>query len=92
MDLKQYYAKIREQQQALDRDYVVVVSKPTADGGKAGVLTEVTKQAAAKLVVDGRAEIATAEQANEYYEALRQTHEEMKAEQERAQNAAEVFS
>ncbi len=58
MDLKAYYRKLREiERQVLD-DYVVVKSLATPDGGVAGRLTEVAKNVAAKMVVDGLAELA----------------------------------
>jgi hypothetical protein len=63
MDLKGYYRKLREVEAALPSDYVVVVSKETPDGGRAGTLTEVPRRVAAKLILDGAAELATEEQA-----------------------------
>lgn len=92
MDLKDYYGKIRQKMDELTSDYVVVVSKATPDGGRAGVLTEVTKFVAAKMVVDERAHIASDEQSAEYYKALRTAHEEVKAEEERGKMAAEIIS
>ena len=62
MDLKSYYQKLREMEAALPSDYVVVVSKETPDGGRAGTLTEVPRRLAAKLILDGAAELATEEQ------------------------------
>lgn len=62
MDLKSYYQKLRELEGALPSDYVVVVSKETPDGGRAGTLTEVPRRLAAKLILDGAAELATEEQ------------------------------
>ena len=63
MDLKVYYQKIRE----LERDFVatcpVIVSLETSDGGKAGVKTEAPAHVAAKMIVEGRARIATEEEA-----------------------------
>ena len=60
MDLKSYYRKIREIEQAIDEEFPIVVSKETRDGGRAGVFTEVPRVLAAKLIVDGIAEIAEA--------------------------------
>ncbi len=62
MDLKSYYQKLREMEAALPSDYVVVVSRETPDGGRAGTLTEVPRRLAAKLILDGTAELATEEQ------------------------------
>ena len=58
MDLKGYYRKLREIERQVLEDYVVVRSLATPDGGVAGRLTEVAKDVAAKLLVDGLAEVA----------------------------------
>jgi hypothetical protein len=67
MDLKLYYQRIRETEAALSQPDVVVVSQETPDGGKAGVLTEVPRRMAAKLVVEGKARPAGPEEAKQYY-------------------------
>ena len=66
MDLRQYYQKIREKEAAFKDPYPVLVSRETGDGGKVGVLTEVTCQIAARMVVDGTAQEASEEQAREF--------------------------
>ena len=63
MDLKQYYQKIRDMESRITEAFPVVVSNETADGGKPGVLTEVTPGIAAKMLVEGVARLATAEEA-----------------------------
>ncbi|MGC9969380.1 MAG: hypothetical protein ABSE56_02200 [Bryobacteraceae bacterium] len=68
MDLKVYYQKMRQIEAALGEAHVVVVSQETPDGGRAGVRTEVPRLVAAKLIVEGRARLATAEEASEYRE------------------------
>lgn len=60
MDLKSYYRKIREVELAIEDEWPLVVSLATRDGGRAGVLTEVPRMLAAKLIVDGIAVIAEA--------------------------------
>ena len=50
---------------------VVVKSLATPDGGKPGVLTEVSKRNAAILLTDGRAELAGRDEANEFREKTR---------------------
>jgi len=74
MDLKSYYHHIRERAAELPGDFVVVVSLATADGGKAGILTEVTRQQAAKLIVERRAKPATEEEANEFLQEKKERH------------------
>jgi hypothetical protein len=66
MDLKIYYQKIREQETTLPDGDVLVVSKETQDGGKAGVRTEVPRRVAAKLLVDGTVRVATPEEAEQF--------------------------
>jgi hypothetical protein len=63
MDLKQYYQKIRDMESKTTEAFPVVVSNETADGGKPGVLTEVTPGIAARMLVEGVAHLATAEEA-----------------------------
>src|SRR5437588_12750378 len=58
MDLTKYYKKIREVEATIESEFPVVKSRETADGGKQGRLTEVPRYIAAKLVVDGIAELA----------------------------------
>jgi len=47
---------------------VVLVSHETPDGGKEGLLTEVPKEVAAKMIADGRARLASDETAREFHE------------------------
>jgi hypothetical protein len=68
MDLKAYYQKMRQIEASLGEAHVVVVSQETPDGGRAGVRTEVPRLVAAKMIVEGRARLATAEEASEYRE------------------------
>ena len=70
MDLKVYYRKIRDTEAGLPEGASVVVSNETADGGKAGVGSEVPRGVAARMLVEGAAHIATAEEAQEYYDLL----------------------
>src|SRR4051812_30673699 len=70
MDMRIYYRKIQEKEAELREDPVVIVSVETPDGGKAGVLTEVSRRNAAKLVVDGYAQIASPEAAQAFREAV----------------------
>jgi hypothetical protein len=69
MDLKAYYAKVREAEAALGGDYVVMMSIATPEGGKAGVATETPRPIAARLIAENRARVATAEEAAVFHEA-----------------------
>jgi hypothetical protein len=79
MDLRVYYQKLKKLEQEITEPHVVVVSQETPDGGKAGQRTEVSRRAGARLVIEGRARLASAEEAAEYRnvsELTRQTAEQ----------------
>ncbi|MBZ5579455.1 MAG: hypothetical protein LAP40_23090 [Acidobacteriia bacterium] len=65
MDLKHYYQKIRNIEAGIAEAFVVVMSLETPDGGKPGTLTEVIPRVAAKMIVDGIARLASAEEAKQ---------------------------
>lgn len=71
MDLRVYYQKLRETEASLAGAHVVVISQATPDGGKAGVRTEVTRSIAAKLIVEGRAAVASPDEAEAFRQELR---------------------
>jgi hypothetical protein len=66
MDVKQYYRKVRELEASLTDKFPLVVSLETADGGKPGVISEVPRAVAAKLLVEGRAVLASEEEKELY--------------------------
>ena len=69
MDVKQYYRKIREIENSITDTYPLVVSLETADGGKAGLVSEVSRSVAAKLITEGRATLAGDKEKVRYAEA-----------------------
>lgn len=69
MDLRQYFRRIQELEKGLTDEYPVVISLETADGGKAGVVFEVSRANAAKLLVEGRAALASDEEKEAYVTA-----------------------
>ena len=83
MDLKVYYRKIHEIERQLPEGDVLVVSCETPDGGKAGVISEVPRRLAAKLLVEGRARLAAEEEAKQF-------RDEQKAAAEQAREQAAV--
>jgi hypothetical protein len=68
MDVKVYYQKVKQVEDTIGEPHVVVVSEATPDGGRAGVRTEVTRRVAAEMVVEGRARLATREEASAFRE------------------------
>lgn len=75
MDLRVYYQKLKKIEQEITDPHVVVISHETPDGGKANQKTEVSRHAAARLVVEGRARLASAEEAAEYRNAAEQSRQ-----------------
>jgi molybdenum-dependent DNA-binding transcriptional regulator ModE len=66
MDLQVYYKKIRDIIDKFEELFAVIVSLESPEGGKAGVKTEVPKQIAAKMIVEGQARLATPDEAREF--------------------------
>jgi hypothetical protein len=62
MDVRTYYQRIRETEATIPTQFTVVISLPTDDGGKNGVQVEVPRHLAAKMVVEGSAKLATADE------------------------------
>jgi hypothetical protein len=84
MDVKTYYQKIRDTEAAIVADYVIVISKATDDGGKSGVPVQVSRQVAAKMLVEGSAVLATNSQTNAFQQ---QQTTDLKAAQDVAESA-----
>jgi hypothetical protein len=69
MDLRQYFQNIREIEAGIREPYTFVVSLETSDGGKAGIVSEVKRELAAKLIVEGRATLASSAEKEEFLES-----------------------
>jgi hypothetical protein len=72
MDLRMFYQKLRKLEQEIADPHVVVISLETSDGGKAGEKTEVSRVAAARLLLEGRARLANPEETAEYRKVIDQ--------------------
>ena len=70
MDLKRYYARIREIEAEIHEESAVIASRATPDGGRAGVKSEVPRGVAARLIAEDKADLASEEEAAEYRAAL----------------------
>lgn len=66
--MKVFYQKLRQVEANFPEPHVVVVSQETPDGGRAGVRTEAPREVAARMIVEGKARAATAEEAVEFRE------------------------
>jgi hypothetical protein len=73
MEVKTYYRKLRDIEATLPNE-VILISKETAEGGRAGRFTEAPRAVAARLIVEGVAEQATEADAESYRERVRQDH------------------
>lgn len=76
MDLRSFFQKLRKIEQEIAEAHVVVVSHETPDGGRRGQLAEVSRSNAARLILEGHAHLATAEQSAEFRAAAHQALEE----------------
>ena len=86
MNLRAYYRKIREAEAAIDEKFPVVRSLATEEGGKEGHLTEVSRATAARMLTDGMAELAAAEEIRAFRARIKEAR---KQEQER-QRASQI--
>jgi len=66
MDLLAYYEKIRRIEALIEAVFAVVVSRVTPDGGRAGVKTELPRALAARLIADGKADLANPEETAQF--------------------------
>ena len=66
MDLRAYYEKIRKIEAAIDAVFAVVISRATPDGGRSGVTSELPRAVAARLIADGKVDLASPEDAAQF--------------------------
>jgi hypothetical protein len=69
MDLRAYYQKIRNTEADIADEHTVIVSLETGDGGTAGRMTEARRDLAARMVVEGRARLASEAEREEFRKA-----------------------
>lgn len=66
MDTRVFFKKVRLVESGIVDPFVVIVSLETSDGGKPGIMTEVQRFAAALLIVEAKARLATADEAGKF--------------------------
>jgi hypothetical protein len=66
VDLKQYFRRMREIESTIVESFPLVVSLETPDGGKPGMVTEVSRATAAKMIIEGRAVLANETEKENY--------------------------
>lgn len=87
MNLRAYFQKIREVEKQILEDVVYVASLAgDDDGGLAGIVSQVTRAIAAKLIVDQKSRLAT----NEEVEAVLARHEAIRRQMQEDQVAQRV--
>ena len=86
MDLKTYYQRIREVSATLANESVVLVSRATPGGGRADRFTEVPREVAARMLVEGVADLATEAQATQFTQQTKT----LQAEEESRRAAARI--
>lgn len=83
MDLKIFYHKVRDTEEGIAEDPTLIVSFDTSDGGKEGVVSEVPRYIAARMIVEGKARRASDEETSGYRQrvenARRRAEEEASA-------------
>ncbi len=62
MDLRVFFQKVRQLEKEIPGNHAVVVSAETPDGGRPGQTAEVAKGVAARMIVEGKARLATPEE------------------------------
>ncbi|GEM_PF-633260 len=77
MEIRTFYRKLREIEATLP-DEVILVSKETPEGGRAGRFTEAPRSVAARMIVEGVAEQASDADAESYREQVRANQVEEK--------------
>ena len=66
MDVRVYFEKVRQTEAAIAEPHVLVTSLETPDGGKPGTISEVSRNRAARLIVEHRALLSTAGEIAEF--------------------------
>jgi hypothetical protein len=88
MDIRVYYQKIRQMVSSIPSEHVVVVSVETSDGGRGNVKTEVSRETAARLMVEGKARLSSDTEAAEFRSEI--AEQRRKAEEEEASHKVQV--
>jgi hypothetical protein len=76
MDLRTFFQKLRKLEQEIADPHVVMVSQETSDGGRPGQMSEVSRAIAARLILEGRAHLATPEESAAFRSAAQKALEE----------------
>jgi hypothetical protein len=72
VDLRAFFQNVRQQEKQIPGSHAVVVSTETPDGGRPGRTTEVAKDVAARMIVEGKARLATPEECAQHQAGVAQ--------------------
>lgn len=75
MDLKEYYREVAKIEASIKTPFAVVVSLATGNGGREGVVSEVARTVAARMVADKQVRLADAKETKAFQ---RERENEMK--------------
>lgn len=92
MDIRAYFQKVREVEQGISTAWVFIQSLETSDGGKPGRICEVGREVAARLIVEGRARLATEAETAEYRSEVERRRVEAEQEKLAGKTQIAVFS
>lgn len=82
--MQEYWADVRAQREAITEPFVFVATLPERHGAAGGVCVEVTREDAARLLVDKTHRLATADEVRKYREDEEQLRQDnLKQERER---------
>lgn len=89
MDLRAYYREVVKQEEAIPGPFALIVSCKTSVGGQEGVISEVARGVAAKMIVEKTARLATAEEEATWHEERQEAErrKQLAAHQERVRLA-----
>ena len=68
MDVRQYFRKLREIEAGIAEPFTFITSLENPDGGRPGVISEVSRELAAKLLAEGRAVLSSDGEVKEFQE------------------------
>jgi len=78
MDLRTFYQKVREVESSIAEDPTLVTSLQTSEGGKPGIISEVTRANAARMIAEGKARLTSGEEAKVHRAHLQANLERMR--------------
>lgn len=88
MDIRSYYQKKAVIEQQISQPFAVVVSEDTPDGGRAGMVIEVSRAVAAQMIVEGKARFASDEETKDFFDKAEA--DRLAAEQQRTASKLQV--